>query len=226
MSTIDSLLLATAGAAEEAAAADKPDGDKRQPVPPPSQFVQNLLKSLVLATKASNAIPTVDNDYDYHVSSNTVFKSRADAAAKRSLSLIDKVVHKLGKSINLTRAENLTEPDSFDAITDVLDTLLESADIFIDVFTGNDTHKQVMLMKGQLQPVPWTSREAKSVILDTANDMPKPQMKFAQKVDNSRAPFVPSLTSKPNAVTPLQLVPIEAEEEEEDNNGESHITGQ
>ncbi|CAN0056931.1 unnamed protein product, partial [Choristocarpus tenellus] len=39
-------------------------------------------------------------------------------------------------------------------------------------------------------------------------DIPKPQALFAEEIDNDRdSSFVPRLTSKPNAVVPLNLAP-------------------
>lgn len=84
------------------------------------------------------------------------------------------------------------DADACDALTDVVDGLLEAADFDLDEAKGATDHKTVAVSKTE---VVQSARSFSATL--------RPQRSFPDKVDNSRLPFVPKITSKPNALTEL-----------------------
>jgi hypothetical protein len=78
--------------------------------------------------------------------------------------------------------------DNFQPIQETLDNLLEKTDVLL---SGKPSVPQLLVEDVQQE------RQSKT----------KPQQHFLEPVDNSRTPFVPRLTAKPNAIKPLEIVP-------------------
>ena len=60
-------------------------------------------------------------------------------------------------------------------------------------------------MRAYSEPGPPTSKRRLEVM-----NIPKPQLEFKDLIDNSKAPFVPLLTTKPNALRPLSASELNA----------------
>lgn len=100
---------------------------------------------------------------------------------------------------------DLDEDDKTDALTDASDVLFERVDMAMD---QNENQKQSAMAEGAPEAVTaWTSPRTtgRRVQFMHAANIRRPQLLFADKIDNSEdAIFVPKLTSKPNAIVPLE----------------------
>ena len=160
-------------------------------------FIRQLMSSLVLSTRASNDVPS-GGDFGYYSTFpqfSNLSEECADGAAKLLKDLCDYI--QPGKQIDLP--DDLLDPSLYSHVVDVIDKLLETADLRMDQVSG----------KGD--------KFAKSVQLTMAVDkdrllqanvvqMPKPQLKFLSEIDNSRErPFRPRIIVKYHAAVELDL---------------------
>lgn len=160
-------------------------------------FIRQLMSSLVLSTRASNDVPS-GSDFGYYSTFpqfSNLSEDCADGAAKLLKDLCDYI--QPGKQVDLP--DDLLDPSLYSHVVDVIDKLLETADLRMDQASG----------KGD--------KFAKSVQLTMAVDkdrllqanvmqMPKPQLKFLSEIDNSRErPFRPRIVVKYHATVELDL---------------------
>jgi len=192
------------------------------------EFIRGLFETLLLGTRASNAIPAgaeesvekVDgqqnlatNDYRYH-SSFPEFRSRAKSCGDSVLELIQIFLNHVEPNgeFSITDGLDATDPEVFEGIADVVEHLLEDVDGYLDDASGGGAQKQVAVMRGQLKSIAAAARSTGSkyaAMVANIADVPKPQEAFMHEIDNSRdGAFVPRIHEKPHAVVPLDLSPI------------------
>ncbi|CAH1775667.1 unnamed protein product [Owenia fusiformis] len=175
-------------------------------------YSRQCLRDLLQATKTSNSLPAPGNDFDYY-SSFESFRGLMDMEGKRILRMLQDVMKHQSAKGNLAKTNQATElEEKFDILIDANDTILEKAGTFLDEAVGvrkTDTSLIVASISKQVTPKASWNKQAitsagrapnvSNLRLLTARNIPRPQLKFKDKIDNSSAPFVPKLPYKPNA---------------------------
>ncbi|KAJ2320788.1 exosome nuclease subunit [Coemansia sp. RSA 2611] len=188
-------------------------------------FVENFDQSLaaafgalVRATKAAGRLPadvafhrTLDETVDrrlartgervLHAANALWMQGRGDPAA-HAIAGVDDVA--------VTHDGAWQTAPGFRAVVDAVDTLLERIDVGLDAVLKTDAHRHrtsaaAKRVGAQSAPLVTTVPGARGDFrLVHAQNMPRPQLAFADAVDNSPStPFVWKLRSKPHARVPL-----------------------
>jgi len=163
---------------------------------------QTISNALINTTRTTSAIGS--EDPDFHRSSNPKVGSLLDSQTQRLLSLAEKLLKNASSTANTIRlGGDIEEIDSnWRRIVDSVDSLLERADTCLDEFSG--IRKQQDASSRDQSPAP-KARSTKNFKNFRAQDIAKPQLLFDERVNNYEAtPFKPLLTSKPNAIVPLE----------------------
>ncbi|KZT11760.1 uncharacterized protein LAESUDRAFT_733747 [Laetiporus sulphureus 93-53] len=175
----------------------------------------NSLQTVALtATKRGAQLPA---DISFHRTIDRAFGRELDACSARVLSLTNRLlalaasVHgSNAKSKGKARLESAEDVlDDFRAlVVDPMDQLLERADICLDEVLGRTKPPAIAV-----NPTPTTMQKKKAKIppkgrldpaLQHASHLPKPQLRFARKVDNSpHTIWQPTLQHKYHAQVPL-----------------------
>ncbi|XP_072334572.1 exosome complex component 10 [Scyliorhinus torazame] len=177
-------------------------------------FVKHVLGTVVSATKSSNGLPQPGDEFDFY-RSFPGFQAFCDAQADRLLSCMSHLMQYHSCRSHIKGRNKVTElEDKFDLLVDANDVILEQVGILLDEASGVNKNQQPVLPAGLQLPKTivssWNRRntETKRSRSETfrlfhAKNIPRPQMKFKEKVDNSNIPFVPKIFTKPNALKPL-----------------------
>ncbi|KAI8904437.1 ribonuclease H-like domain-containing protein [Gorgonomyces haynaldii] len=145
-----------------------------------------LIASLVEMTKSSQFMKASDIPF---LRSMPAVSEHLDDIRSEVLELLNNTLAYCDQSdIQISDPQELV--DHFQPCQDVLDNLLEKADVCIDTALGRTKTVQVKVAQVQEEV-----KEPKYV---------KPQTKFGDKIDNSNRPFVPKITYKPHAQVPLK----------------------
>ncbi|EQC41661.1 hypothetical protein SDRG_01619 [Saprolegnia diclina VS20] len=159
----------------------------------PPTYVADLYRHVLLGVKASNAIPSGEDEFHFQYKFNEAFRGQADALGERVTTLLQQLQHVNNK----LKSDNDDDVAVFDPLeengplTDLVDSLLEDASKQIERF-----------QKGEVQATPATTTPVAPAATVTTNAaINKPQEKFADKIDNSDAPFVTKLKTKVHAAT-------------------------
>lgn len=179
-------------------------------------FEKDLYAALITGTRASNALPGANDDYAYFASLPE-FKDRVDSFRNRLVNLIYQFAARVDSSDELFKLHELiaadpADVDAFEPIADVVDLLLENVDSYLEEAQGSK-HQNQHLAVSKSQLVRGLKAGLNGIV--THADIPKPQLKFVDKADNSFRPFVPKLSSKPNRLVPIPdggYVPIIVED--------------
>ena len=185
-------------------------------------FIRGLMSSLVYSTKASNSLPgeegwfnarfpciallfSLGGDFDYY-STFEKFSNESTGLSESITSLIRRVCQIVDPSTSAIHiSSDFMESSLYELVVDMIDILLEGADLKLDSVAGvgpgiNAVVKEALTV------------DRDRIFRESTEDIPKPQLKFLEDIDNSRTrPFRPLLKTKPHAVCPLDLgeVPIE-----------------
>lgn len=163
---------------------------------------ENIQKALVTTTRLTNQVAA--EDLNFQRTSNPDVEEQLDDTSSRLLGLATSLLASASKGTDL-KAPELEDGDDVDVhwtrIVDVIDTLLEKADMCLDEYTG--------MIKRKAAPTEQSGPAAKkprSTMLENsmrhANVM-KPQNAFDVKPNNlSTSPWKPLLTKKPHAHVP------------------------
>ncbi|XP_067826748.1 exosome component 10 [Heptranchias perlo] len=213
-------MAAQGSSAEDRGPGERPAGGGGGPIPGFSDadsFVKHVLGTVVSATKASNGLPQSGDEFDFY-RSFPGFQAFCDTQADRLLNCMSQLMQYHSCRSHIKGRNKVTElEDKFDLLVDANDVILEQVGILLDEASGVNKNQQPVLPAG-LQPPKtiissWNRRntETKKSKSETfrlfhAKNIPRPQMKFKEKVDNSNTPFVPKLFTKPNAMKPLPEV--------------------
>ena len=164
------------------------------------EFIRQLMSSLVLSTRASNEVPS-GNEFGYYATFPQ-FASLSEECAEEAAKIIKDLCDYVQPGKHTELPDDLLDPSLYSHLVDVIDKLLETADLRMDQIAG----------KGD--------KFAKSIQLSMAVDkerlmqasvvqMIKPQLKFLSDIDNSRdRPFRPRISTKYHAQVPLDLTPL------------------
>lgn len=178
-------------------------------------FAKMFIESLMTINHAVNELPNVKDDYS---------DSRYDACrevmnitSQRILHLIENILHYLGIGSNFTCSEmGMDADDQFHILSDVNSELAERIGILLDEVLGikKDDASLVVVSRTPKQLTPGlklsksmtmrTDAQGSSFTLITGKNIPKPQLLFREKIDNSNQPFFPKIKQKPNAQLSLE----------------------
>ncbi|XP_063965513.1 exosome complex component 10-like [Lytechinus pictus] len=181
-----------------------------------NDFAQKALGKLKVATRTANELPSAGDDYDFY-SSYEGFRQFCNSQGDKLLESIQRLAGQQGaggSQVGLSRILELE--DRVDSLIETNDTLLESAGALLDEAEGISKPAQTFspgVSKPQLIVTSWNKKKSeakdqksRNFRLMHARNIARPQLKFKDKVDNTNRPFVPVITSKPNAIKPLQEV--------------------
>lgn len=160
-------------------------------------FIKRLMGSLVQTSRLSNEIPSGEGgDYSYY-STYPKFVSENTTLSTNVLYQIQQIADLVQPNNSFDLSLEVSDSTLYETIVEVIDTLLEAADLQLDQLTEPSVSrviKQSMLL------------DKERMFRENTINMTKPQIKHNIFVDNSRdAPFKPLLTTKPNYVMPLDL---------------------
>ncbi|KAI0224766.1 Exosome component 10 [Lamellibrachia satsuma] len=172
-------------------------------------FSKTALQAAMLATKCSNGLPSVGDDFDYY-SSFESFRQLMHVEGERILQIIQQIMRYHGAKGNLSTSSEAVElDDKFDVLVDANDQVLEWVGTWLDEASGLKRDKPlIMATATPKQPVASWNRKTPTVTtaskrvpycLLAARNIQRPQLKFKDTIDNSSRPFVPKLKEKYNA---------------------------
>lgn len=174
----------------------------------PSQDFKSLQEkvqaSLLSATRTVNRIASEDLGFQRTAHPST--GDRLDEQSARLLSLSSDLLRSAGKATDQKPVGTLEDAEDVEiqwrAIVDVVDGLLEKADICLDEYTGLVKRKSDFPEPAPVKKAKTNDRLDYNVF--RANII-KPQNAFESKVDNfAPGPWKPILTQKPHATVPLE----------------------
>jgi exosome complex exonuclease RRP6 len=175
----------------------------------PSQDFKSLQAkiqgALVSTTKAVQRIASEDLGFQRTVNPST--GDRLEEQSTRLLSLSGDLLKSAAIGTGQKNVGDLEDAEDVDiqwrSIVDVIDGLLEKADICLDEYTGLVKRKSDFPENGPQQKKSKTN-ERLDFNFRRANII-KPQATFEQQVDNfATGPWKPLLTRKPHAAVPLE----------------------
>ncbi|CAK4917134.1 unnamed protein product [Aphanomyces euteiches] len=157
-------------------------------------FVDGLYRTVLTAVKASNGVPSEEEDFHFQYKFNQDFRRGADDVAGRVTSLLQRIRH---ANVHTKNDEDVVDFDPLEEngpLTDLVDSLLERA-----------SEQIIRFQKGEVDPTPVASSAPTSTPANTAPSTrqvsARPQDSFEDKIDNSEAPFVSKLRTKVHAAT-------------------------
>ena len=166
-------------------------------------FQDKLKSSLVQVTRTVGQLSS--EDLNFHRTSSAEFTESLDEQSERILALTSAVLKAASTGTDIT-APALDNEDSIDdnwrGVVDVIDSLLEKADACLDEFTG--VIKKLSPSQEDQAPVVKKAPNFPTIYDYGPSKIPKPQLRFEQKPDNSGSGlFHPLLTTKPHATVSL-----------------------
>ena len=166
-------------------------------------FQDKLKSSLVQVTRTVGQLSS--EDLNFHRTSSAEVTESLDEQSLRILTLTSAVLKAATTGTDI-KAPTLYNEDSIDdnwrGVVDVIDSLLEKADACLDEFTG--VIKKLSPSQEEAAPVIKKAPKFPTVYDYGPSKIPKPQLQFEHKPDNSGSSlFRPLLTSKPHATLPL-----------------------
>eukprot|EP01134_Creolimax_fragrantissima_P004501 CFRG4501T1 len=186
-----------------------------------SSYVKPMYQKVMRAVAACNNLP-VDDDFVYY-KSYAGFQPEMTKRRDVILGATERMLSKLVRGTGLETPRNILKINMGDDEADIedrLDTVQESLDALFErvaMTIDRDIKKIVSEPKIGEQ----TSVQQESNLVTTkwerggkqapvhmvhARNIIRPQLTFLDKIDNSRAPFVPKLIEKPNATVPLDTI--------------------
>ncbi|KAI8049471.1 ribonuclease H-like domain-containing protein [Syncephalis plumigaleata] len=164
-------------------------------------YANNLFGSLVQAVQQANTLPASD-DLSFYRMLNRPLGTTLDTCSGDILDLCNTLLQYVGRPPSDPFEEVEDVRERFGDVVDAVDSLLEKADVCIDEMAGR-TNARVAIT----QSAPSLAKMSQPNIdyhLIHAQNIVRPQIRFTDKIDNSNhVPFVPKITSKPNAQVPL-----------------------
>ncbi|KAJ5103696.1 hypothetical protein N7532_004225 [Penicillium argentinense] len=168
------------------------------------QFQEKLSSNLVQVTRTVGQLAA--EDLNFQRTSGADFADSLDEQSDRILTLVSAVLKAATAGSDLANPALPNEDsleDNWRGVVDVIDSLLEKTDACLDEFTG--VIKRLSPSHEEQPAAP--KKESKffpSIYDNGPSKIPKPQLKFPRKPDNSgQTPFYPLLQTKPNARIPL-----------------------
>ncbi|KAG9285018.1 hypothetical protein G9A89_009828 [Geosiphon pyriformis] len=168
------------------------------------RFQTQTLKALVEASTESAQIDASDVSFLRKVDRSG--RTDLDRVGDRVLNLVNRLLQNSSTPAYGSNRTGLLQEEEdidnkFDDIVEVLEGAIEKIDVCLDEFTGRA--KEFATPVIQSNPVvAKLSTNSESRFLYAQNII-RPQLTFKDKIDNSRALFLPKLKNKPNAQVPL-----------------------
>ncbi|KAI8922750.1 ribonuclease H-like domain-containing protein [Entophlyctis helioformis] len=132
--------------------------------------------------------------------SSAAAAAASSSSASSSSSAAAALSAKGRQALHALRPDDVT--DHFDVLTDIVDNLLEKADILMDSFAKPSKAG----IRGSINaPAASSKSSGSSAAQLPSSHMSRPQSRFEAKVDNANTPFVPIIKYKPNARVPLDI---------------------
>ncbi|CAE6445144.1 unnamed protein product [Rhizoctonia solani] len=163
------------------------------PIPPPTDLVAytaRLQAAIIPPTRIASSL-ALGSDLAYQRTLDRNTAKQLDAVSKRVRGIVDKLVaYAGGADKGKARADDLLDGHDYRALVgDVLDQLLENADVCLDEFAGRNKAPAIDIKA----PVKPTQPRRLSQALLHATNLPKPQLQFKTPPDNTplTAPYVP-----------------------------------
>lgn len=169
-------------------------------------FVNELYQKIIVAVKASNSIPSEEDEYHYYLKHNTSFSSSIESCKSS--------IHRLVVNLAKSTSHEPNEQEDSDATqlfqhSDPKEWITDTTDHFLDetfrLLEGQTQHNENINSNSQLEnySAEFTKQSATSNSVKKFEkvEMAKPQHSFHETIDNSTAPFVSKLSSKPHAIT-------------------------
>jgi exosome complex exonuclease RRP6 len=183
-----------------------------------SSFNETVRAALVQTTRTVTHISS--EDIDFHCNSNPEFAESLEEERARLLSLTSSLLRVATAGTDIKPpvllendgGEDVVE-ENWRGVVDVIDNLLEKADACLDEFTGiikklsPSAADTAAAAAGQSRRGDARQENAAfpSIYSYGPSKIPKPQLLFHRAPDNADvSPFRPLLTSKPNAIVPLE----------------------
>lgn len=179
------------------------------------EYSKDLLKEAVKTTKKSSSLPLSGDEFEYY-SSFTGFKIFSSRVGSRINKLIGKLLRfeqvpvtwlSCDHDVQSTREEI---EEQFEVLVEANDILLEKVGTLLDE-TSNPKQKEMSdvstIQVGETQIASWNKKKD---VFNTqhlkSTNIPRPQAKFKDMIDNSSSQFIPILYSKPNQIESLPEV--------------------
>ncbi|KAG9669601.1 hypothetical protein KCU99_g6743, partial [Aureobasidium melanogenum] len=164
---------------------------------------QQIQASLVAVTRSSQVVSS--EDLGFHRSLDPSLGRALDTQNARLLGLAERLLGNAASNTELVRPK-LPDTDAVDAqwssVIDVIDSLLEKADISLDEYTG--AVKRLSPAREQAQTPTKSQKFSRISQALRTQDIPKPQQNFIDIPTNAETgPFKPLLQSKPHAIVPF-----------------------
>ncbi|XP_073513328.1 exosome complex component 10 isoform X2 [Phyllobates terribilis] len=186
--------------------------------PDTDAFVKHALGTVVRTTKASTGLPQCGDEYDFY-RSFPGFRAFCEEQGDHLLHCMSRIMQYHGCRSHIKDRSQVTAlEDKFDLLVDANDAVLERVGILLDEAVGVNRSQQPILPAGLQAPKTivssWNRKgsdssrkgKAETFRLLHAKNIPRPQLKFKEKIDNSNTPFTPKIFVKPNAQKPLPEV--------------------
>ncbi|KAG8470867.1 hypothetical protein KFE25_009288 [Diacronema lutheri] len=165
-------------------------------------FEQELFGRLVRATRLSNTLPAPGDDLEFCAT----FPGFRQAQA----GLRGRLARMIGAVLSLRGAQPpagaAADDEWYERVVDASDGMLEAAETAYDGARGvsNTTHHSIEGgTAAGARGAGSTAHASGTAVAAQHKQLLRPQLRWKTAVDNSDAPFVPKLTSKPNALVPL-----------------------
>ncbi|XP_034029131.1 exosome component 10 [Thalassophryne amazonica] len=176
-------------------------------------FVKHALGAVLSATKASADVPQAGDEYDFY-RSFPGFQEFCEVQGHKLLQCMSQVMQHHGcRSLPRDHNKLTGLEEGFDLVVDSNDVILERVGILLDEADGLNRTQQPIMPAGFQPPKvvisSWNRKglgsgsRSQTFKLLHAKNIPRPQLKFKEKIDNSNTPFIPKIFIKPNAVKPL-----------------------
>ncbi|GIY33202.1 hypothetical protein CEXT_14871 [Caerostris extrusa] len=169
-----------------------------------NSYSQAALRSILLATKASNELPTADNDFNIcHLYPG--FQEVLNHEKKEILSFMTTIIQSHGIS---GKFGDSTPEENFDLVAQANDVIQEIASTYLDEAAGLKKSEEELITAIKPTSAINTSwnKSPQSYKLLTAKIVTRSQQYFKDKIDNSNSPFVPIITEKPHSIKPLAII--------------------
>ncbi|PHH90847.1 hypothetical protein CDD83_2513 [Cordyceps sp. RAO-2017] len=164
---------------------------------------EGIQKSLVSTVKVVNRLGAEDLSFQRTANPDTA--EQLDDQASRVLRLSTRLLQSAARACNAKppKLEDVEDIDmKWQAVVDVVDSVLEKADTALDEFTGLIKRREPQGAESQAS----SSKPTKSTgkVIRNAN-ITKPQVHFERKPDNfPKSPWKPFITKKPHATVALE----------------------
>lgn len=178
------------------------------------QFNQEALRSIALATKASNEIPSDrKEDWDFYTTFKS-FRQVTSAQSETTRNLLAKLLEHAGIKKSVPKNDFTTTEDILEFLSDVNDHLLERIGTTLDEAAG--LKKEVDPVLVEITSSPASIHRRSEVKLLAGRNVTRPQIAFKDCIDNSvKTPFIPKLTEKPHSLKPLSILVEYSDQNEE-----------